>query len=424
MASFSTNKSSGVGNNNDKLTIDDARFIYNKKLSSVTINNNPISQADLNALNNAAYSSAVTTTVGSGESAIMTFNNQGTATYTYPQPVCANAIPTVTATAESGLISSLVVTPATFDNPHATITVTHNDGSYYTYTIDFTIVQAPTVTLSSNKNQTVCAGTAINAITVTANNGTATVSNLPSGLSFNQSTGKITGTPIASRTYKVTVSNSACSVEETGTITVNPLPTITLTNNGVITVCEGSQVNVSATGADIYTWSDGLGSDAVARPTTPGTYTVTGTNNTTHCSNTATATVTIHPLPNVTLTPSATTVCTPATISLTAGGADSYSWAGITSSTNPAIVSAAGTYNVTVTGTNTTTGCSNTASQTVTVNQTPTVQITGNNAFCAGDSSTLTVSSTPNGATFVWSDLSTSSTLKVKNAGKYFVTGT
>lgn len=424
LASFSTNKSSGVGNNNDKLTIDDARFIYNKKLSSVTINNNPISQADLNALNNAAYSSAVTTTVGSGESAIMTFNNQGTATYTYPQPVCANAIPTVTATAESGLISSLVVTPATFDNPHATITVTHNDGSYYTYTIDFTIVQAPTVTLSSNKNQTVCAGTAINAITVTANNGTATVSNLPSGLSFNQSTGKITGTPTASGTYKVTVSNSACSVEETGTITVKPLPIITLTNNGVITVCEGSQVNVSATGADTYTWSDGLGSDAVAHPTTSGTYTVTGTNNSTGCSNTATATVTINPRPIVTLTPSATTVCTPATISLTAGGADSYSWAGITSSTNPAIVSAAGTYNVTVTGTNTTTGCSNTASQTVTVNQTPTVQITGNNAFCAGDSSTLTVSSTPNGATFVWSDLSTSSTLKVKNAGKYFVTGT
>ena len=424
LASFSTNKSSGVGNNNDKLTIDDARFIYNKRLSSLTINNNPIPQTELNALNNAAYSSAVTTTVGSGESAIMTFNNQGTATYTYPQPVCANAIPTVTATAESGLISSLVVTPATFDNPHATITVTHNDGSYYTYTIDFTIVQAPTVTLSSNKNQTVCAGTAINAITVTATNGTATVSNLPSGLSFNQSTGKITGTPTASGTYKVTVSNSACSVEETGTITVKPLPTITLTNNGVITVCEGSQVNVSATGADIYTWSDGLGSDAVAHPTTSGTYTVTGTNNSTGCSNTATATVTINPRPIVTLTPSATTVCTPATISLTAGGADSYSWAGITSSTNPAIVSAAGTYNVTVTGTNTTTGCSNTASQTITVNQTPTVQITGNNAFCAGDSSTLTVSSTPNGATFVWSDLSTSSTLKVKNAGKYFVTGT
>lgn len=419
MISFSTNENSKEGNENEKLDIDMLRMIYDKGLSSLKIDGEE-NVALRNAYNSAEFATHGGLT-GSGTNSGHTHSN-------YTQLVCYSTdadFPQVEATAKSKHITSCVVTQATTTNHFAIIKVTHNDNSTFSDTIFFVnAVQMPTVTLSPNKNQTVCAGTAINAITVTANNGAATVSNLPSGLSFDQSTGKITGTPTASGTYKVTVSNSACSVEETGTITVKPLPIITLTNNGVITVCEGSQVNVSATGADTYTWSDGLGSDAVAHPTTSGTYTVTGTNNSTGCSNTATATVTINPRPIVTLTPSATTVCTPATISLTAGGADSYSWAGITSSTNPAIVSAAGTYNVTVTGTNTTTGCSNTASQTVTVNQTPTVQITGNNAFCAGDSSTLTVSSTPNGATFVWSDLSTSSTLKVKNAGKYFVTGT
>ena len=419
MISFSTNEGSRVGNENEKLDIDMLRMIYDKGLSSLKIGNE-----ENDSLRNKYNIEEFVTHSGLTGSG----TNSGSTHSNYSELVCYNTdadFPQVSATATSKHILSCVVTQATTTNHYAIIKVTHNDNSTFTDTIFFTnVALKPTVTLSSNNDQTVCAGTAINAITVTATNGTATASNLPAGLTFNASTGKITGTPTSGGTYTITVNNSGCQATATGTITVNPLPTINLTNNGVINVCEGQQVNVSATGADTYTWSDGLGSDAVAHPTTSGTYTVTGTNNSTGCSNTATATVTINPRPIVTLTPSATTVCTPATISLIAGGADSYSWAGITSSTNPAIVSAAGTYNVTVTGTNTTTGCSNTASQTVTVNQTPTVQITGNNAFCAGDSSTLTVSSTPNGATFVWSDLSTSSTLKVKNAGKYFVTGT
>ena len=419
MISFSTNEGSRVGNENEKLDIDMLRMIYDKGLSSLKIGNE-----ENDSLRNKYNIEEFVTHSGLTGSG----TNSGSTHSNYSELVCYNTdadFPQVSATATSKHILSCVVTQATTTNHYAIIKVTHNDNSTFTDTIFFTnVALKPTVTLSSNNDQTVCAGTAINAITVTATNGTATASNLPAGLTFNASTGKITGTPTSGGTYTITVNNSGCQATATGTITVNPLPTINLTNNGVINVCEGQQVNVSASGANTYSWSDGLGSDAVAHPTTSGTYTVTGTNNSTGCSNTATATVTINPRPIVTLTPSATTVCTPATISLTAGGADSYSWAGITSSTNPAIVSAAGTYNVTVTGTNTTTGCSNTASQTVTVNQTPTVQITGNNAFCAGDSSTLTVSSTPNGATFVWSDLSTSSTLKVKNAGKYFVTGT
>ena len=423
LASFSTDIKAGnsTQSNGDVLYIDELWCIYDKGLNTLTIDgtSNNTAKNYFNGQEFLTHEPTRTYDANGNPS----FDNSSSATWTYPTCVSASSIPQIAATPKSKLITEFQVTQAEASNNYkATIYVKHNDNSTFYYYIQFKI--APTITLSSNNNQAVCAGTAIDPITVTASAGTLT-SSLNSGLSYNNTTHKISGTPTASGNYSITVtSENECQTTATGTITVNPLPTITLTNNGVINGCEGMQVNVAASGANTYSWSNGLGSDAVAHPTTSGTYTVTGTNNSTGCSNTATATVTINPRPIVTLTPSATTVCTPATISLTAGGADSYSWAGITSSTNPAIVSAAGTYNVTVTGTNNTTGCSNTASQTVTVNQTPSVQITGNNAFCAGDSSTLSVTSTPNGATFVWSDMSTANTLKVKTAGKYYVTGT
>lgn len=422
LASFSTNTGAGQGSTSDKFSVDHIRCIYDKGLKTLTIGSTTYnrssgynSSSPLYLMNMAEYAKHDN----------LSDNNANGGSYTYTDPTCydAGSIPNVAYEKQSDIASAGAVTQASSNNDYkASFTVSHTDGSTFTYYIQFKV--APTISLSNNSSQEFCAGTAIDPITVTASAGTIT-SSLNSGLSYNNTTHKISGTPTESGNYSVTVtSDNGCQATATGTITVNPLPTITLTNNGVINGCEGQQVNVAASGANTYSWSNGLGSEATVHPTTSGTYTVTGTNTSTNCSNTATATVTINPLPNVTLTPNATTVCTPATISLTAGGADSYTWAGIESNANPAVASAAGTYNVTVTGTNNTTGCSNTASQTVTVNQTPTVQITGNNAFCAGDSSTLSVTSTPNGATFVWSDLSTANTLKVKTAGKYYVTGT
>ena len=359
------------------------------------------------------------------------FNNSDTASWDYTAEFCYSQnsdFPQIMATPKSKLITNFTITQATTTNHYATISVTHNDNSTFVYTINFTGAKAKPSVEAVASNASPCMNASI---TLTASGANSYSWN--NGLGSQNPATPSTATA-GSTTYTVTgTATNGCTNTATVTVTVQALPPVQVTDNNnnpitSINACQNVPLILKGAGAANFSWSDGLGNNAtsVQPPTSAvGTtsYTVTGTASN-GCTNTASVSVTVNELPTVTLTPSATTVCTPATISLTAGGADSYSWAGIESNANPAVASAAGTYNVTVTGTNTTTGCSNTASQTVTVNQTPTVQITGNNAFCAGDSSTLTVSSTPNGATFVWSDLSTANTLKVKTAGKYFVTGT
>ena len=206
--------------------------------------------------------------------------------------------------------------------------------------------------------------------------------------------------------------------------------TITLNNGGNYTVCQGQPLTMTASGANSYSWSNGLGNSAsVSAPTgTAGTtdYTVTGTD-ASGCTATATATVTVNPLPAVTLTPSATSACTPNTITLTAGGnATSYSWSGVTGSGTSVTLSAANTYNVTVTGTISSTGCSNTASTSVTITQAPTVTISGGSQFCEGSTLSLTASSSLPSTSFEWSDdnHTQGNTLNVSTAGTYTVTGT
>ena len=200
--------------------------------------------------------------------------------------------------------------------------------------------------------------------------------------------------------------------------------TITLNNGGNYTVCQGQPLTMTASGANSYSWSNGLGNSAsVSAPTgTAGTtdYTVTGTD-ASGCTATATATVTVNPLPAVTLTPSATSACTPNTITLTAGGnATSYSWSGVTGSGTSVTLSAANTYNVTVTGTISSTGCSNTASTSVTITQAPTVTISGEASACSQGE--LTASGA---TTYSWSnDMGTGATIHPTATGTYTVTGT
>ena len=425
LASFSTNTVAGAGSTSDKYSVDKIRCVYDKGLKTLAIGSSTYSRisgynssSPLYQMNMVEYAKHENLSASNA--------NGGSYTYTYPTCVDASAIPSVSYTKQSDLATASTVEQASASNGYkASFTVSHTDGSTFTYYIQFKI--APTITLSSNNNQAVCEGTAIEPITVMASSGTVT-SSLNSGLSYNNSTHKISGTPTASGNYSVTVtSENGCQATATSAITVNPLPTITLTNNGVINGCVGQQVNVAASGANTYSWSDGLGSDATVHPTTSGTYTVTGTNTSTNCSNTATATVTINPLPNVTLTPSATTVCTPNNITLNVSGdADTYTWSGITASGTSATLSEVGNYSVTVTGTNNTTGCSKTASQTVTIKQTPDVTISGNPTLCEGSTNVLTASSAQQGTNFVWSDASSTegATLSVTAAGQYIVTGT
>jgi len=108
-------------------------------------------------------------------------------------------------------------------------------------------------------------------------------------------TPSITVSPTSTTTYtcSVTTNGTTCSSDQV--ITVNPIP---LVNAGVDqSVCMGSNVTLSATGATTYAWSGGVQNGVAFAPTSSGTYTVTGTSN--GCSATDEVQVTVNPLPTV-----------------------------------------------------------------------------------------------------------------------------
>ena len=154
-----------------------------------------------------------------------------------------------------------------------------------------------------------------------------------------------------------------------------------------------------------------------------GTLTVTETNTTTGCVGTATRTIAVNALPNVTITPSGpTNLCVGGSVTLAAtDGFASYTWS--TGETTPRIVvRQAGTYSVTVIDGN---GCRNT-SGTITVSTSsftkPTVTLNGSATFCEGESRTLTATTT--GGTplaYRWSNGATTPSITVSASGVFNV---
>ncbi|MFN5181933.1 MAG: gliding motility-associated C-terminal domain-containing protein, partial [Bacteroidota bacterium] len=106
-----------------------------------------------------------------------------------------------------------------------------------------------------------------------------------------------------------------------------------LYNTGSASICNGSSISISGSGANNYSWNTGANTQSISvNPTSNTTYTVTGTT-ATGCSSTNTFTVNVLPLiiPSVSVTPSATTICLGDSINFTAsptngGTTPTYQW--------------------------------------------------------------------------------------------------
>lgn len=198
-------------------------------------------------------------------------------------------------------------------------------------------------------------------------------------------------------------------------IAVTPVQALTVTASGPTTFCQGDSVTLTAAGTGTYSWNTGATTPSIVA-SAAGTYTVTST---TACGiQSATASVTVNPLPAAVITPSGTTsLCAGESVTLNASGGNNYSWS--TGSTSSSItVSTAGTY--TVTSSN---SCgSQTATQTVTTTTSPSVTIHANStSFCPGSS--LLLYATGNGS-FLWTGGSSNDSIQVSSAGSYTVTAT
>ena len=264
-----------------------------------------------------------------------------------------------------------------------------------------------TCSVTANSNSPICEGQTLN-LTATNLTGYSYSWSGPNGFTSNQQNPNITNaSTLASGDYIVTATSGAVQCIDTITVVVNPIPTLTV-NPANTAICAGNNVVLTASGANTYSWSPstGLSANNIANPTanpiTTTTYTVTGT--TAGCSNTTTVTVTVNPLPNITFTPTAPAICAGQSVSISATGADSYTWSpssGLNvTNASTVIANPLNTTTYTVVGTSTA-GCTNTGNVTVTVNAVPNVSITpANPVICSGASTTLVASGATN---YVWS---------------------
>jgi hypothetical protein len=209
----------------------------------------------------------------------------------------------------------------------------------------------------------------------------------------------VTFTPQANWSGAVTLTltsddpSGACGpATDTRTLTVHPAPTLVLTSalaTQVQEVCDGQPiVNVTytasgATGIDVSNLPAGLNASVLyptvtisGTPTAGGTYTLTTTGGHSSCAAaTIQGTITVNPLPVATITPSGPTeLCDGEDVTLTASAGASYLWTPGSTTLQDLVVSATGSYTVTVTDAN---SCSATSAATVVnVYTAPTITLT------------------------------------------------
>lgn len=210
-----------------------------------------------------------------------------------------------------------------------------------------------------------------------------------------------------------------CTITDTVRVRVNPLPVVT-TNTAAI--CIGQQTaTLTAVGAQTYTWSTGAITAGITQsPAVATNYTVTGTD--AHgCVNTATTTIAVNPLPMVTIAGSSTICVGQQTATLTAAGAQTYTWS-TTATTASITLSPALTTNYTVTGTDAN-GCTNTATAGILVNTLPLVTANSSTICIGQQTATLTAAGAQ---TYTWSTTATTSSITLSPAltTNYTVTGT
>ncbi|WP_266204796.1 gliding motility-associated C-terminal domain-containing protein [Pontibacter kalidii] len=185
---------------------------------------------------------------------------------------------------------------------------------------------------------------------------------------------KVVANPTETTTYTITGTNAetGCTSTTTFTVEVNPLPEVKVAATAQ-EICQGQgSAILSASGADTYTWAPATGLSATtgaevsASPLETTTYTVTGYNSTTGCSNTATVTVTVNPLPEVNAGPDLTVCDDPTPLQLQASPAGGV-WSGEHVSAEGTFVpNGKGSYTLTYTYTNAK-GCTNSDQMTVEV---------------------------------------------------------
>ncbi len=339
-----------------------------------------------------------------------TLTASGAGTYVWTLPAGFSGAPTLNS-------NPLVITPPVTSVPIvATMTVLGTAGTctnQAVYTI--TVVPNPTIATTSGS---MCAGTSVN---LTASNAT-TYTWSPSA-TLNTSNGpSVIASPAVTTVYSIIGSSVGCQGQtQNATANVVANPTVVINPNPAV-ICLGNSINLTAANATTYTWSPNialtttLGPNTTANPTVTTTYSVLGSQAT--CTHVANITVSVLPLPTITIVPSSPTLCmnnfngSPNTVSLTANGAASYTWntiVGLTTNTlNGSMIIGTSNGNPIISGSVLGANGTCTSTATFTMNAIPNPIIaTTSGSMCAGTSVSLTAA---NAQTYTWSPSATLNT--------------
>lgn len=279
---------------------------------------------------------------------------------------------------------------------------------------------APTAAITSAN--TGCVGTAIALTDASTGSPTSWKWTMATGTpttSINQNT-SVTYSTAGVKTITLTVANASGTTTATKSITITATPTV-ITSITNTTICSGSSVVQTLTGAGTYTWlPSGSGATSTLTPNATTVYTVTGSSS--GCLSAAKKfTITVTPTPTTNITASSSNICSGQTATLTASGATTYSW--LPSSQTTTVITVTPAANTTYTVKGTTGTCSSTKTISINVTATPTVATSiTNTTICSGNS--VIVNAT-GASTYSWlpSGSASTSTLAPSSTTVYSVTG-
>lgn len=283
--------------------------------------------------------------------------------------------------------------------------------------IIISFIPSPSISLTAS-NSPICAGLSQ---TLTASSSENTITWMPG----NFSGASITVSPNTTTSYTATATSpNGCTSAATALVTVNPIPVVTAVASSNA-VCAGASLTLTGEGtAEVYTWNNGVTNGQAFQPNATNTYTLTGTNTTTNCSNTANISVVVNPLPTVTANSSETVFCLdasgPALAALPIGG--TWSGAGINNNAFSPLAAGAGQHSIAYSYTDLN-GCANTSSVTMTVHALPNVTInTSETNICSGSSVTLNGEGADS---YLWTnDVIDGESFVPSTTNSYVVTGT
>ncbi|MDX5348162.1 MAG: hypothetical protein LPJ89_02670, partial [Hymenobacteraceae bacterium] len=336
----------------------------------------------------------------------VTVNGLPTVSLSAQAPICVSAnTRTLTGGSPAGGtysgtgVSNGVFDPAVAGVGNHILTYSYTNGSGCTNTATTTISVTAQPVLTFNAINDVCVSNSAFSLTSYANPAGGTFSGTGvSGNNFNPATAGV-----GTHTITFSYSQNGCTVTATQDVEVNALPVVSLGSFSSVCVDEpGFALTGGMPTGGTYSGPGVSSGNFVPSSAGAGTHTITYTYTdlTTGCSNSATSTITVKPLPTINFAALAP-ICesaSPITLSATPTGG-TFSGTGVSNGSFDPAVAGEGLHEITYTVT--VNGCTNSLKRTIEVTDVPSAVIqNGFQDVCLNDAPFTLTGATPTGGTF------------------------